>query len=79
MSELIEALAGRITERFGARVTRLPSLSGDLAFEVGAGDLRDVAEGLRTGAGMAFEQLIDVAGIDSVSYTHLTLPTIYSV
>lgn len=68
MSELIEALAGRITQQFGTQVTRLPSLPGDLAFEVAAADLRVVADGLRTGAGMAFEQLVDVAGIDYLTY-----------
>ena len=68
MSEFTEALAGRITEQFGARVTRLPSLAGDLAYEVASADLLAVAADLKTGAGLAFEMLVDVAGIDYLTY-----------
>ena len=35
-------------------------------------------EGLRSGAGGFFES-VDISGVAAVSYTHLTLPTIYSV
>ena len=66
MSEFIDALAGRIIEQFGASVTRLASLPGDLAFEVPHADLRAVAEGLKRK--LSFEVLIDVAGIDYLTY-----------
>ena len=68
MSELIEALAGRVAETLGARATRIASLSGELSVEVPAAELRAVALTLRDAAGLRFESLVDLAGIDYLSY-----------
>ena len=68
MSELIEALAGRVAETLGARATRIASLSGELSVEVAAADLRAVALSLRDAAGLRFESLVDLSGIDYLTY-----------
>ena len=60
----IESLAGAIEARLGARVRRLPSLPSELAFEVGPAQLTDVCRVLRDDPEFAFEQLVDLAGID---------------
>ena len=68
MSELIEALAGRVAETLGARATRIASLSGELSVEVAAAELRAVALSLRDAAGLRFESLVDLSGVDYLTY-----------
>jgi NADH-quinone oxidoreductase subunit C len=68
MSELIEALAGRVAETLGARATRVASLAGELSVEVAAQDLRAAMLALRDGAGLRFESLVDLAGVDYLTY-----------
>ena len=46
MSERIEQLASRIDVHLAGRVQRVPSTTGELTLEVGAGDLLDVARKL---------------------------------
>ena len=60
----IESLAEAIEARLGARVRRLPSLPSELTYEVGPAQLLDVCLTLRDDPGFAFEQLVDLAGID---------------
>jgi NADH-quinone oxidoreductase subunit C len=60
----IESLAGAIEARLGARVRRLPSLPSELTYEVTAAQFIDVARRLRDDPDLAFEQLVDLAGID---------------
>jgi NADH-quinone oxidoreductase subunit C len=68
MSTRIETLASRITARFGERVQRLPSLPHEVAFEVQPEHLLSVCRELRSDPELAFEQCIDVAGIDYLLY-----------
>ena len=68
MSERYETLAARIEERFGEQVERVDSICGELSYEVSKSALRDVALALRDEANFGFEVLIDVCGVDYLSY-----------
>ena len=68
MSSTHETLAARIDDRFAGRVTRIASTCGELTYEVGKADLVDVAMTLRDDADFAFEQLMDVCGVDYLTY-----------
>ena len=68
MSAYIEQLAARIEAQLPGRLTRRPSLSTDLSYDVPAADLTAVATALRDNAELRFEILIDVAGIDYLDY-----------
>jgi len=64
----IEATGEAVATRIGERATRLPALPGEIAFEVAPDDLVAVCRELRDGPGLAFEQLIDLSGIDYLEY-----------
>ena len=66
MSDRIEALAARVDERFGEQVTRVESSCGELTYVVDSDGLTEVATALRGELG--FEMLIDVCGVDYLSY-----------
>jgi NADH-quinone oxidoreductase subunit C len=68
MSHAIETLAGRLCERFGERVTRLPALPGEVTCEVSAADLTAVCMALRDEPEFGFEVLADLSGIDYLDY-----------
>jgi NADH-quinone oxidoreductase subunit C len=68
MSGRYETLASRIDERFGEQMRRVPSSCGELTYEVGKDDLTEVATALRNEADFGFEMLIDVCGVDYLSY-----------
>jgi len=68
MSSRSETLASTITARFGDRLKALPVIKGDVAFEVAPGDLLAVCAELRSDPTLAFEQLIDLSGIDYLDY-----------
>jgi NADH-quinone oxidoreductase subunit C len=69
MSDFYEALAARIEARFGERVTRVPSRCGELTYEIGdKADLVEVCTALRDEPEFAFEQLIDLCGVDYLTY-----------
>ena len=68
MSERYETLAARIKERFGEQVRRVPSSCGELTCELDKDDLIEVATALRNEADFGFEMLMDVCGIDYLSY-----------
>lgn len=68
MSDRHETLAARIDERFGEQVTRVSSSCGELTIEVGKSELIDVASALRNEAEFGFEMLMDVCGVDYLSY-----------
>ncbi len=55
-------------DRFAGQVTRIDSSCGDLTYEVSKDDLIAVATALRDEADFAFEQLIDVCGVDYLTY-----------
>lgn len=68
MAARSETLASALTARFGERLRALPALAGDVAFEVQAPELLAVCRELRDSQELAFEQLIDLAGVDYLYY-----------
>jgi NADH-quinone oxidoreductase subunit C len=68
MSNSYETLAARIDDRFAGQLTRIDSVCGELTYEVGKADLLAVATTLRDEPVFGFEQLIDVCGVDYLTY-----------
>jgi NADH-quinone oxidoreductase subunit C len=68
MSNSYETLASRIDERFAGQVTRVASTCGELIYEVGKDDLLEIAITLRDDPGFGFDQLMDVCGVDYLTY-----------
>jgi len=68
MTDRYETLAARIDERFGEQVTRVASICGELTYEVGKDDLIEIATALRNESDFGFEMLIDVCGVDYLTY-----------
>ena len=68
MSESQETLAARIDERFGEQMRRVPSICSELTYELDKEDLAEIATALRNEADFGFEMLMDVCGIDYLSY-----------
>ncbi|HZW60179.1 MAG TPA: NADH-quinone oxidoreductase subunit C [Woeseiaceae bacterium] len=68
MSDKHETLAARIHARFENQVTRVPSRCGEVTFEVDKDALLEVATALRDEGDFGFEQLIDVCGVDYLTY-----------
>jgi len=63
-----ETLAARIDERFGEQMMRVPSICAELTYEVGKDDLIEVATALRNEGDFGFEMLMDVCGVDYLTY-----------
>ncbi|MBT8102111.1 MAG: NADH-quinone oxidoreductase subunit C [Gammaproteobacteria bacterium] len=68
MIERYETLASKIDERFGEQMRRVPSTCGELTYEVDKDELLDVATALRNEGDFGFEMLMDVCGVDYLSY-----------
>ena len=68
MSERYETLASRIDGRFGEQMRRVPSTCGELTYELDKADLIEIATALRNEADFGFEMLMDVCGVDYLSY-----------
>ncbi len=68
MTDRYETLAARIHERFGEQVNRIASICGELTYEVDKDDLHAIATALRNEAEFGFEMLVDVCGVDYLSY-----------
>lgn len=64
MSSKLENLAQLVSEKFGDKVIRLISDKGEVTLEVRATDYLGVAEVLRDDPALAFEQLVDLTGVD---------------
>ena len=64
----IEATAEALAARIGERAVRLPALAGEIAVDVAPADLVVVCRELRDTPGLAFEQLVDLSGIDYLDY-----------
>jgi NADH-quinone oxidoreductase subunit C len=64
----IEATAQAIESRIGAQAARVESLPGEIAIEVAPENLVAVCRMLRDLPELAFEQLIDLSGIDYLDY-----------
>ena len=68
MNQALEQLAETISGRFAGQVARVDSRCGELTFEVAPTALLIVCQALRDEADWNFEQLIDLCGVDYVSY-----------
>ena len=68
MSERYDTLARKIDERFGDQMQRVASTCGELTYELDKHDLTKVATALRNEADFGFEMLMDVCGVDYLSY-----------
>ncbi|MEL7187318.1 MAG: NADH-quinone oxidoreductase subunit C [Pseudomonadota bacterium] len=68
MTDRYETLASKIDARFGEQLERVPSNCGELTYELDKDDLTEVATTLRNDAEFGFEMLVDVCGVDYLSY-----------
>jgi NADH-quinone oxidoreductase subunit C len=68
MSARLEMLRQNIENVLGDRVRRLVSDRGETTIEVAAADYLGVAQTLRDHPDLAFEQLIDLCGVDYSAY-----------
>jgi NADH-quinone oxidoreductase subunit C len=68
MSELIEALAGKVDALMPGSVRRLDALPGELAYGTDPPALLEVCRTLRDAPGLRFEMLMDLAGVDYLQY-----------
>ncbi len=68
MSDTNETLAARIDARFGEKLTRAPSICDELTYELDKDDLLEVAQALRDEPEFLFEMLIDICGVDYLTY-----------
>ena len=68
MTESNETLAARIEERFDTRMTRVDSSCGELTYELDRDDLSEIATALKEEADFAFDMLMDVCGVDYLTY-----------
>lgn len=63
-----ETMAARIDARFAEKLARVDSTCGELTYEVTRDDLIEVARTLRDDDEFGFEQLIDLCGVDYLTY-----------
>ena len=68
MSAKLERLCKNLTEIFGTRVQSLTLVDSEVSLEVAAVDYFDVAMTLRDHPDLRFEQLMDICGVDYVTY-----------
>jgi len=68
MTISIETFASRIDARFASQLTRVASICDELTYEVTRADLIEVTTALRNEADFAVDQLIDVCGVDYLTY-----------
>ena len=64
----IETMAARIGARFAEKLTRIDSICDELTYELAKDDLIAVATALRDDEEFGFEQLLDVCGVDYLTY-----------
>jgi len=68
LSSKYAALAAAIESRFGAKLVRQTSVRGELTYQTGADDLLEVSQSLRDDDAFQFEQVMDICGVDYLSY-----------
>lgn len=64
----LAAIAEAVEARLGERVQRLENTAGELGYAVAPDDLLDCCRILRDTEGLQFEMLMDVCGVDYLSY-----------
>jgi NADH-quinone oxidoreductase subunit C len=64
----VEATAQAVATRFGDRARPAPALPGEFAVDVAPVDLLAVCRELRDAPDLAFEQLVDLSGVDYLDY-----------
>ncbi len=64
----VEATREALAARIGERGRPAPAIAGEIAIDVAAADLVAVCRELRDAPGLAFEQLIDLSGIDYLDF-----------
>ena len=62
------AIAAAVEARLGERVQRLGNTAGELGYAVAPGNLLDCCRILRDTEGLQFEMLMDLCGVDYLSY-----------
>ncbi|MHB8454223.1 MAG: NADH-quinone oxidoreductase subunit C [Acidiferrobacterales bacterium] len=68
MTESLQALAEHAIEKFGDAISATRETAGELTLEVRREALHRVCLGLRNNSLFAFEQLIDLCGVDYLGY-----------
>jgi len=68
MNDALEQHAAALAARFGDSLKRLASRCGELGYEVPAATLLEVCRSLRDEEAWGYEQLIDLAGVDYLTY-----------
>jgi NADH-quinone oxidoreductase subunit C len=68
MSVKLQRLCEKLTEIFGVRVQSLTLVGGEVTLEVAPADYFAVAQTLRDHPELHFEQLMDISGVDYLSY-----------
>jgi NADH-quinone oxidoreductase subunit C len=68
MTDALETLAGTVLACCGESLVRVPSRCRELTFEVPSAQLLGACRALRDEPGLRFEQLIDLAGVDYLTY-----------
>ena len=68
MNDHLATLAESIGSRFGERPRRIESRCGELTYEVASAELVETCRVLRDEPAFAFEQLVDLTGVDYLDY-----------
>ncbi len=68
MSDINETLATRIDARFGEKLERIESTCGELSYQLDKDELIDVARALRDESDFQFDMLIDICGVDYLTF-----------
>lgn len=68
LSKRYQALEAGIAARFGEQLTRVASICDELTYEVGKDALIGICSALRDEPEFAFETVVDICGVDYLSY-----------
>jgi len=68
MTQRLDALQAALQAHLGERIRHFKRERGEITITVAAADLLDVARSLRDDPSLAFEQLVDLCGMDYSSY-----------
>ncbi len=68
MTQNTQALADSLQQVLGSAIVRLKQKLGEVTIDVAAADYHEAALKLRDAAGLKFDQLIDLCGMDYATY-----------